>query len=1552
MVLENWDGKHPGYVVRYIEPSSISVGPPDEVLQQAYDFEMDCGGDSEMFSTAPEVSSSGVISFHLRPRRSGIAQCRLTLVDTGTTERGGVRRSGPFSFSIIIIDVNSPPEYIRGPNVVVKEDHEVYSRSWASAVYSGGDNELQQVALDINISSTQLGLFALPPFFQPWPTPSVLTFQAAPDQFGVIHGYVAATDSGGARSTINAMTITILPVNDAPTFTLSTQRILLVEDAAEYNQLFVTQITPGPTNELTQELHWEVTPVGLASKNTFGTAGRTSRLADMLQMTTVVESFIDVPGGLFISQPRIIAPNPFIGTDAGLAEGHNLTFILQPDAWGSQEMRICLVDNGGTTNGGVDRTCKQFFIDVSSVNDPPRAVTSGVIEIYEDSGVVTIPAWLSILNAGPIDEGLGTVRVLGTTCPSSPSTAIFAVPPVTFFPSGDVTLQLFPDAFGEVNCTVTAEDAGGAVAQIPMRIIVHPINDPPTFSALSDLVEWNEDGGVYDRLFAVGLSPGPTNENLQRIYFAFSPISGRLPLTRAPDLPTNTITYPYEDPRGIYTTLFDESVPLELRQSATDPKQAFLRFKPKPDAYGEVTMNILVFDDAAAVIFNSTNGVNVQPGRTSLYGTTAWLPTTFNSNLDGLKTLQLTIRILPVNDAPVFTLVQPTIQFFEDRGGATEVVSLRDRWGEENYVVPANSVVSQGWAVSVAPGPANEVSQSVDFVILWPVTNSSLFFSPPAVHYPSGDLILPLKPNAFGEITLSIKAVDNGGRERGGIDESPAQSLRVIIDPVNDPPFIEYGSHSNGNSITLLEDIPKTFTNYAQLISPGLLEETTQTVVISNAGAYDTALIEVLSFFPDGTLSVTPKKDQNGVTSGFIQLKDNGGTLNGGIDTGFANVSITVLPVNDPPTLSLQKTEITVDEDCGKTFIRDVIQDVSPGPPDEFGQQIFFRVVTTAPEQFVELPEMDATGILSFSVKPDFSGAIPIQIQACDTGGDANGGVPCSNFFSFTINVIAINDRPFFTPGAPFIATPNNIGIFVLPWASNIRAGPADEDQSDLKFITTNLRDPTLFIDGGAPSIDADGVLRFEVNNLRSGNTTATFHLQDKEGLMSPEYQILIEIFDPSEAPLVAVLDQLYDDFSIRGFQQSIGRAMDIDPDCVVILKTQPATVRVNFRFTRECGRFSASFLNNEYLNRVADPASALNTELRILSSFSEGVRNTQVNQNNLKLLEDNVVLENGRYVERDDEDDNRDTLVIILVIFCVVIFVLVIGVIFCVRRYLRRRRWEADNATYEEGAAAERAYEDRVLANGGEVTTVDNIAHDPDLILEDSQGNVAQVETYSPGSGVRIYHQGSPRGNASSIVSAVSYLSNSQFLTALQNTDSASSEAKQKQSGYSDAKPRSSLISGGVIGTDEPGENPIDVTFSGSAPPSRRGSLVGLTRHGSTASAGQRQAAARGVLAAPVATQRRNPLREEPTLQTTRDLDGTVIPTLSAAVLQRAEEEAWGGGGGGGGGGYQPEEDETVISEDDTGAAGVHGSEKPPFEPNAVVHMDSTRYDEEIVIN
>jgi VCBS repeat-containing protein len=134
--------------------------------------------------------------------------------------------------------------------------------------------------------------------------------------------------SGGALTDTDSVAVTILSVNDAPSFTPGTDQTV-AEDAAAQSVAWATAISKGPANESGQTLTFQVTNDNAA---------------------------------LFQTAPAISA-------------GGTLTYRAAADASGTALVTVVLHDDGGVANGGSDSSVAvTFSITVNAVNDAPSAV--------------------------------------------------------------------------------------------------------------------------------------------------------------------------------------------------------------------------------------------------------------------------------------------------------------------------------------------------------------------------------------------------------------------------------------------------------------------------------------------------------------------------------------------------------------------------------------------------------------------------------------------------------------------------------------------------------------------------------------------------------------------------------------------------------------------------------------------------------------------------------------------------------------------------------------------------------------------------------------------------------------------------------------------------------------------------------------------------------------------------------------------------------------------------------------------------------------------------
>ncbi len=163
-------------------------------------------------------------------------------------------------------------------------------------------------------------------------------------------------------------------------------------------------------------------------------------------------------------------------------------------------------------------------------------------------------------------------------------------------------------------------------------------------------------------------------------------------------------------------------------------------------------------------------------------------------------------------------------------------------------------------------------------------------------------------------------------------------------------------------------------------------------------------------------LVFTPAANANGdgyATFEFT-VQDDGGTLNGGVDTDpTANtITIDVTPVNDAPSFTKGLNE-QVNEDSGAHSTSLWATAISAGPSDESLQALDFIVEQRQPRPVQRPAGGFRRGTLTYTVAPDAHGLANLTVSLHDDGLGADTSAPQT----FTINILSVNDAPSGTNG-------------------------------------------------------------------------------------------------------------------------------------------------------------------------------------------------------------------------------------------------------------------------------------------------------------------------------------------------------------------------------------------------------------------------------------------------------------------------------------------------------------------------------------------------------
>ena len=153
-----------------------------------------------------------------------------------------------------------------------------------------------------------------------------------------------------------------------------------------------------------------------------------------------------------------------------------------------------------------------------------------------------------------------------------------------------------------------------------------------------------------------------------------------------------------------------------------------------------------------------------------------------------------------------------------------------------------------------------------------------------------------------------------------------------------------------------------------------------------------------LSLQPDGGFTYAPAPDFFGTDSFTYQAVNADGS------STPTTVTLTVTPVNDAPSGTLDTSTATVAEDSGAASMPGRVTDISPGPLES--DPVTFIVVAGTTALFSAQPAIDASGTLTFTPAANASGTTSVSVSISD------GIAPPVALGSFSVQITAVPDAP------------------------------------------------------------------------------------------------------------------------------------------------------------------------------------------------------------------------------------------------------------------------------------------------------------------------------------------------------------------------------------------------------------------------------------------------------------------------------------------------------------------------------------------------------------
>jgi VCBS repeat-containing protein len=345
----------------------------------------------------------------------------------------------------------------------------------------------------------------------------------------------------------------------------------------------------------------------------------------------------------------------------------------------------------------------------------------------------------------------------------------------------------------------------------------------------------------------------------------------------------------------------------------------------------------------------------------------------------------------------------------------------------------------------------------------------------------SGELILnpdgsftylPL-PHFFGQVSFTYRAANSL--------ESEPTLVTIDVTPVNDAPRAGDDAYAIDEDGTLvISDPPNSgrnvLSNDADIDSETLTAELVDDV--SNGK---------LTLVPDGTFEYLPEPNFNGVDSFTYRASD------GKLRSELAKVTITVNPINDPPTTEADQYSIA--EDGNLTVAAE--EGVLANDLDLEGDA-FKALVETGPANGILL--LSADGSFTYTPNVDYFGVDKFTYRAHDP--DASEPTTVS------IEVTPMNDAPVATNDT--VTVTEDIAIVV-----NVLANDQDVDGDEL--VAKLVDAPS----NGTVTINGDGTFTYLPSLNFTGVDAFTYQVSDGE-LESGMATVTLDVTPVNDAPLAA----------------------------------------------------------------------------------------------------------------------------------------------------------------------------------------------------------------------------------------------------------------------------------------------------------------------------------------------------------------------------------------------------------------------------------------------
>jgi len=627
------------------------------------------------------VDGSSQATLRFTPNRnvSGTAQITVKATDAGADQLFGTSDDGIFtrSFTVTVLAVNDPPTFTTPAQTSATQKAGAQSiPNFVTGIGKGGGNDEVNQALSPFITSADPSFFTVQPAIS---STGTLTFTPSPNKSGTVPVTLTLSDlggkaNGGNDTTTRIFIINVLPVNDAPTFTLGGNLTVAANAGAQTRTNFATGFLPGGGSD---------------------------------EAAQVVSDYI-----VTTNAPGLFSALPDIGNNG------TLTFAPAIDRSGLATISVNVRDNGGQLNGGVDISAvKTFTINVTPVTTNYAIAATSAAKTEGQS--VTVPtAFTFTVTRSGLTTGISTVDYGVTGNGTNPANAAdflgSALPSGTVvFPAGVtsrvVTINVAGDSAPERDegfiVTLRNPSALGKITTTAATGTIQ--NDDISYAiAATSAVKAEGNSLITPYTFTVTRSGLTTGNTTVKYAVTGSTVNGATAADFSGNvLPTGTVTFA----AGLTSQLVTINV---LGDRTVEPNEGFIVTLNTPSAPGTITTAVAsgtIQNDDTSYAIAATSAVKAE-GNSLSTPTPYTFTVTRSGSTSGISTVAYAVTGSVSNPAVALDFlgnVLPTGTVVFAAGVTSRVVTINvvgdsSLEPNEGFIVTLNSPSAPGTITTAA----------------------------------------------------------------------------------------------------------------------------------------------------------------------------------------------------------------------------------------------------------------------------------------------------------------------------------------------------------------------------------------------------------------------------------------------------------------------------------------------------------------------------------------------------------------------------------------------------------------------------------------------------------------------------------------------------------------------------------------------------------------------------------------------------------------------------------------------------------------------------------